>query len=413
MPTCGRVRTLCCGGGQAVLCAAAGASCLAGTHPRSGSWRGSSSACSQQLRSSGAFGGSCVPGPSRLGGRGLFAVRQLSPGQRLFSEQAVLDSVASDEVLRAVFSEPLPPGAVSGSEPIWGLAANFVLALSASAAAGDQVPSESCSFGALRDFHRPPQEHGGEAPGLALCRAHGQHLHDAMLPAARAAVTAEVLADLLHVTRLNAHNVRVVRQADSTGESAQTREMGLGLFFQLHLANHSCVPNAYFSARHGAEGHMSVMTLFAIRPVAEGEEVHISYIGAQDRTGRAGARPAIALDCKSEPARRSGFFAAAARGDAGLGPRSRPWAKGWHPSWHPDHLAVSTIPRFWKPGACGHARGGAGAQSVHRRSEDPWHRSDACTFFFSSARITLQEKRRAVNRAMRGGWAPERWEETP
>ncbi|CAK0820575.1 unnamed protein product [Prorocentrum cordatum] len=175
MPTCGRVRTLCCGGGQAVLCAAAGASCLAGTHPRSGSWRGSSSACSQQLRSSGAFGGSCVPGPSRLGGRGLFAVRQLSPGQRLFSEQAVLDSVASDE-----------------------------------------VPSESCSFGALRDFHRPPQEHGGEAPGLALCRAHGQHLHDAMLPAARAAVTAEVLADLLHVTRLNAHNVRVVRRASSS-----------------------------------------------------------------------------------------------------------------------------------------------------------------------------------------------------
>ena len=82
--------------------------------------------------------------------------------------------------------------------------------------------------------------------------------------------TTEAVADLLSVVRLDAH---IVREKGPAG--------GLGLFFWLHLANHSCCPNAFFhTAREHTTGR-AVATLYALRPLDSGEEVCISYVDGQ------------------------------------------------------------------------------------------------------------------------------------
>ncbi|CAJ1345137.1 unnamed protein product [Effrenium voratum] len=85
------------------------------------------------------------------------------------------------------------------------------------------------------------------------------------------ALQVEVLVDLLEVIRLDAHTVR------EPSQSSQKRH-GLGLFYWLHLANHSCWPNAFFQSSRNEQEDYATMTLLALRPLDPGDEVCISYV---------------------------------------------------------------------------------------------------------------------------------------
>lgn len=220
------------------------------------------------------------------GGRGLFTTERYEQGAELFGERAALDSMAPSARRRLAFKDGVP-GLRAGAEPIWGVVANFVtLRLQAAGRRATPAPGSvegwDDKLATLDAFYRP----GADLPGADVYERHASHIHQCLQADAQAAVPPKALADLLLSVRLNAHNVAITMGA--VGERGTlAAKLGLGLFFWLHLANHSCMPNAFFSAsaEHGEDGDIgagcgtaATMTLYALRPIEAGEEVCISYV---------------------------------------------------------------------------------------------------------------------------------------
>lgn len=230
--------------------------------------------------------GRCAMGAAgACSGRGLLARASFQPGELIFHEDAVLSSNATAETLAFAFAEG-SPGRAAAAEPIWGLVANYVAALE----------ERSKRLGFLSLFYRPVALAADSATASrALYAAHAQQMLSAMRENARMLVESEALEDLLEVVRLNAHNVAVARApAGSTSGSAARSpavSMGLGLFFWLHLANHSCAPNAFFSTSPPTRmnpGHdraaivaRAGISLRALCPIGDGEEICISYVDSK------------------------------------------------------------------------------------------------------------------------------------
>merc|ERR1712241_234342 len=102
---------------------------------------------------------------------------------------------------------------------------------------------------------------------------HAKYIHHRMLPAAQLEVPVESLADFLHLVRVNAHNITISQPQPAREWRASAARIGLGMFFWLHLANHSCAPNAFFTATsaRGRDGAAATATLYALRNIEEGE----------------------------------------------------------------------------------------------------------------------------------------------
>lgn len=214
--------------------------------------------------------GRCTARPSKLGGRGLFAAQRFEAGDEIFREVAVLDSIASPSVRTWVFAQA-PHAGSGGAEPIWGLVANFVAAHCASADVNSAKTIE-----ALSNFFRPCID----ARSQELYGAHAKQIHAALSVEASSLMPVQKLQDLLLSVRINAHNIIVHERFEGREQRVgNTTRIGLGLFFWLHLANHSCHPNAFFSAKcDSASDGKAKMTLYALRPVNIGEEICISYV---------------------------------------------------------------------------------------------------------------------------------------
>lgn len=204
--------------------------------------------------------------PAATGGRGLFALTHFTTGERIFQEQAVLDSQASAAAMSAAFTEAAL-GDLACSEPIWGLVANYV-ALLCSSANSEMLRRRA----ALDAFHRLQVAAPGEEPYRALAR----HMYAALRAEAKTVVTQDALSDLLNVVRLNAHTVTV----KAGGLEGQNIDDGLGLFPLLHLTNHSCDPNAAFSGfvSGSCKSAQAWMKLEASQPIAPSDELSISYL---------------------------------------------------------------------------------------------------------------------------------------
>lgn len=210
-------------------------------------------------------GDSCVAGESTWGDRSLCARRSFQPGDRLFTEEASLDSYASTPIRSRVFAASCP-GLSTTAEPIWGLLANYVARYCNS----DGQPS-------VDDFFTPPTS----VPGSKLYEEHAAYMHACLAEEAQSLVSVRDITQLLQCVRLNAHTVSAGREEPGLGWRRVAAGPGLGLFFWLHLANHSCAPNAFFTASAPPATQpdaVSSMTLCALRPIMPGEEVCISYV---------------------------------------------------------------------------------------------------------------------------------------
>merc|ERR1712008_88105 len=153
------------------------------------------------------------------------------------------------------------------------MGANFAV-LRGAAESGNEVALQALSL--VQSFHQPTGAvHGDEA-----CSAHAAHIHAALTDEARPIASLEELERLLRSVRANAHNVSVQHDPAIVAWRSPAATIGLGMFFWLHLANHSCMPNAFFTATSadGPEGGTAIATLYALRNIDEGEEVFISYI---------------------------------------------------------------------------------------------------------------------------------------
>ena len=231
----------------------------------------------------------CVIGSSAAG-RGLYVTRPIAQREVILRDVAVVDSACSQDLISRIFSSQPPGESRSKREPIWGLVANFVLLLlqdhwyrpqmrgNLAALAGrlhlesgdaEAARSLVCRLDTFKAFYRPQSQDKDSS----LYKQHADEMHRAMDPEIRRLVSSEIVADLLTVVRLDAHIVRA---------RARVGENGLGLFFWLHLANHSCCPNAFFHTTHmEEEGTRAKVTLYALRPLDSGEQVCISYVDGQ------------------------------------------------------------------------------------------------------------------------------------
>lgn len=234
-------------------------------------------------------------------------------GDRIFVEDAVLDSSYDVRVLVAAFREEvLSSRPLVAREPIWGLVANFVTLVARAKSGqprGFSAGDRTC-LAALGSFYRPPS--GERAPQSEPYEAFAQEVHRSLTDRAQAAVSPSCLSDLLNVIRLNAHTVRIYSE---TGRPLV--DEGLGLFPWLHLMSHSCAPNSRFTsavpgacpeaAAHPIGGTLARrparVELRATRSVAVGEELSISYLddftlslpcGARRR----GLRRDFGFDCR-------------------------------------------------------------------------------------------------------------------
>eukprot|EP00933_Yihiella_yeosuensis_P024276 TRINITY_DN18810_c0_g1_i3.p1 TRINITY_DN18810_c0_g1~~TRINITY_DN18810_c0_g1_i3.p1 ORF type:complete len:317 (-),score=55.21 TRINITY_DN18810_c0_g1_i3:130-1080(-) len=237
--------------------------------------------------------GSCVLGRSGPGrGRGLFTSHQVPAREQILVERAALDTFADAGSIASVFEHP-------GTEPIWGLVTNFILLQKASSD-GDFHAKQRLK--SLETFYRHASMSQKEKKvylGLA------QRLCSAVRADFAEAVNEQVIADLLAVVKADAHTVRGSRSS-AVGE-------GVGLFPWLHLANHSCAPNAFFKAsldESSSSGEAenvpvfsdstptcdynvcvrkvkspkasrqspAVMKLYTFKPMEANEEVCISYV---------------------------------------------------------------------------------------------------------------------------------------
>eukprot|EP00913_Durusdinium_trenchii_P027198 g25518.t1 len=202
---------------------------------------GSSVQCSETCGTSAPPVRQCFMRPAgpRGAGRGLVVSRAVQPGEILLKERAVLDSTCSWQLIQQIFPLVGPVHA----QPIWALCANWVEGGARS----------------LEDFYR------GEAPGAGdMYRQHAKEMRGAMDVQLQSVVSEDSFAEFLEIVRLDAHIVR---------DKGQT---GLGLFFWLHLANHSCSPNAFFQT-HMEQGR-AFAVLRALRPMEFEEEICISYV---------------------------------------------------------------------------------------------------------------------------------------
>ncbi|CAE8676757.1 unnamed protein product, partial [Polarella glacialis] len=179
-----------------------------------------------------APGGLCVPGrSSEGGGRGLFVSSSTAANETILWERAALDSLADAGAVLEVFGEQ------AGKDPIWGLAANFALLSRAARSSGDAGARQRLAE--LGFFHRHSSLASEE---LQVYAAHARQLLGAMREEFRSCLAEEDLADLLSVVRADAHTLR------------SQEGSGLGLFPWLHLANHSCSPNAFYAAERVLDG---------------------------------------------------------------------------------------------------------------------------------------------------------------
>ena len=209
-------------------------------------------------------------------GRGLYVTKAISQREVILEDMAVVDSSCPQEVVQKVFSSRPPEPARLQREPIWGLVANFVQLLQdglppkhGSSRIEEAAQDRQRRLSLMAAFYRPEVEDAQSN----LYKQHAEELHKAMDQTSQETVASEVVADLLTVVRLDAH---IVREAKRPGEKDRN---GLGLFFWLHLANHSCCPNAFFHTT--CEKGRAKATLYALRPLDCGEEVCISYVDGQ------------------------------------------------------------------------------------------------------------------------------------
>lgn len=211
--------------------------------------------------------GTCAVRSSFCGSRGLFALQSFQPGQLIFEERAILQSNASATTLSAVFKEG-SPGFNPRADAIWGIVANFA---TLPADEGDDINGGAFHqdrFISLKQFYQP----------LSVDQMHMSHahfIHGALRDDLSPPLAAEELARLLQIVQLDAHNFSITGLDDGSGIT----RVGVALFFWLHLANHSCLPNAFFtaSAMDGDSGEV-LMTLHALRPISPDEEICISYL---------------------------------------------------------------------------------------------------------------------------------------
>lgn len=204
-------------------------------------------------------------------GRGLFAKRDFQAGDMIFRETATLDSVST----AAAFVKSFGPRAKgSEPEPIMGLVANFV-------EASRRKVLKALAPGTpplLDGFFRPSDA----APGLEQYDEFAKEIHAALIEDVREKVAVEAVIDLLRVTRHNAHNVFVPMPSSLWREGS----VGLGLFWWSSLCNHSCAPNASFSAEAPSDpDRASGLAMSAVRPIAAGTEICISYADNDDLLG--------------------------------------------------------------------------------------------------------------------------------
>ena len=218
----------------------------------------------------------CAMGTSAAG-RGLYVKKPTVQREVILKDVAVVDSICPQERIEKVFSTRPPERSRAQREPIWGMVTNFVYLLqdipghlnsSEGASQGSQEGAEMRErrrrLELFAAFYRPQLQDAKSS----LYKLHAEEMHKAMDPTFQRSVLSDVVADLLTVVRLDAHIVR------ETGANN-----GLGLFFWLHLANHSCCPNAFFHTH--TQGGRAKATLYALRPLASGEEVCISYVDGQ------------------------------------------------------------------------------------------------------------------------------------
>lgn len=196
-----------------------------------------------------APGGACKSGRG-VADRGLIAAQCVATGETLLRDEAVAHSALSPEAIAAVFRAEVP----AKERQLWAIVAHFAVQ-AAERGEGETVVGR---------FFRPGGAAG--APEGSVYWAHARYLRGVMREEYAQAVSEAALAEFLYIVRLNAHHVRGGGQ-----------RLDMGLFFWLHLANHSCAPNAAFTGSASDAGAASI-SLVALAGVEAGEEVFISYV---------------------------------------------------------------------------------------------------------------------------------------
>eukprot|EP00930_Biecheleria_cincta_P073372 TRINITY_DN60673_c0_g1_i1.p1 TRINITY_DN60673_c0_g1~~TRINITY_DN60673_c0_g1_i1.p1 ORF type:complete len:294 (-),score=49.09 TRINITY_DN60673_c0_g1_i1:168-1049(-) len=205
--------------------------------------------------------GSCACRPTGTG-RGLIALTHLNAGEVVFKERAIVDSNCPTDVMERTFDDP-----ACRKDPIWGLVASYIAAKTCDT----QLPGRSPPV-ILDGFYR------ATATMQSSYEEHARHIHGAMKEEMKSFADVEELKDLLMVTRLDAHNITIAREL-APQNLIRLPPVGLGLFYALHIANHSCSPNAFFTASCVAgQSSPAEMTLRALRTIRPGEEICISYV---------------------------------------------------------------------------------------------------------------------------------------
>lgn len=182
-----------------------------------------------------------------------------------------------------------------------------------------------------------------EAAVLAACQA--------LLARAPPAAAAELgdapsLARLAATVNCNAHGLGAMRAADGTNST----DVAAGLFPFLSMLNHSCAPNAAFTA--AAPG--GVMAVRALAPVRRGEELTVSYLNLYESRD---ARRAAALATK-------GFTCACARCTQPLAESFDRRLQGAQCRCGDVFVAEPAGGTDWACAACGKRDGGAGAAAA-------------------------------------------------
>lgn len=129
-----------------------------------------------------------------------FTTCAIAPGQVILEEEAFLDST----------HEPHKAFRNCSGEPIWALCAGYV-----------KLDTEGLRR--FQEFYRAEGEDMKQ-----MYKKHAKMMHEAMHESVQKLVSEDALAKFLEVVRLDAHLIR------------QAGRNGLGLFFWLHIANHSC-----------------------------------------------------------------------------------------------------------------------------------------------------------------------------
>ncbi|CAJ1453009.1 unnamed protein product [Effrenium voratum] len=186
----------------------------------------------------------CSVGSANGRGRGLFVSKAFKAGETIFQEAAVVDSGARKVTSQVFLTE--------AKEPAWALMAQAVQLYLGQGDPRHPAGTAHRRWRLLKSFYRPADR--ADEPERATYQRHAEQMHEMMGPDLHEQVKVEVLVDLLEVIRLDAHTVREP-------------------FYWLHLANHSCWPNAFFQSSRNEQEDYATMTLLALRPLDPGDEV--------------------------------------------------------------------------------------------------------------------------------------------